>query len=187
MENILRGKLGEGYSARISAGYCWPWSNPRPDDTLVSDVHVGDWARPWNVKGDRAVGTAPPSALWATMNGGFDQVGCVYTAQGFEYDWSGVIIGPDLVARHGRIITVREANKDPDFKKRSVTDLQFDRHIRNIYKVLLTRGMVGTVVYATDPQTQEFLAELIEKPIDRWTGDRAPRVVVGRPGGGASP
>jgi hypothetical protein len=47
--------------------------------------------------------------------------------------------------------------------------------------------MVGTVVYATDPQTQEFLAELIEKPIDRWTGDRAPRVVVGRPGGGASP
>ena len=46
------------------------------------------------------------------MNGGFDQVGCVYTAQGFEYDWSGVIIGPDLVARHGRMITVREANKD---------------------------------------------------------------------------
>jgi DUF2075 family protein len=72
------------------------------------------------------------------MNGGFDRVGCVYTAQGFEYDWSGVIIGPDLVARHGRTITVREANKDPEFKKRSVTDPQYDRHIRNIYKVLLT-------------------------------------------------
>jgi len=162
MENILRGKLGEGRSARISAGYCWRWSDPRPDGTLVSDVRVGDWARPWNVKGDRAVGTAPPSALWATMDGGFDQVGFVYTAQGFEYDWSGVIIGPDLVARHGRTITVREANKDPESKKRSVTDLQYDRHIRNIYKVLLTRGMVGTVIYATDPQTQEFLAELIE-------------------------
>ena len=167
MENILRGKLEEGYSARISAGYCWPWSDPRPDGRLVSDVRVGDWARPWNVKGDRAVGTAPPSALWATMNGGFDQVGCVYTAQGFEYDWSGVILGPDLIARHGRMITVREANKDPEFKKRSVTDLQYDRHIRNIYKVLLTRGMVGTVIYAIDPQTQEFLAELIETTIDR--------------------
>jgi hypothetical protein len=167
MENILRGKLGEGYSARISAGYCWPWSDPRPDGTLISDVRVGDWARPWNVKGDRAVGTAPPSALWATMNGGFDQVGCVYTAQGFEYDWSGVILGPDLVARDSRIVTVREANKDPDFKKRSVTDLQFDRSIRNIYKVLLTRGMAGTVIYATDPQTQEFLARLIETTTDR--------------------
>jgi hypothetical protein len=167
MENILRGKLGEGYSARMSAGYCWPWSDPRPDGTLISDVRVGDWARPWNVKGDRAVGTAPPSALWATMNGGFDQVGCVYTAQGFEYDWSGVILGPDLVARHGRIIPIREANKDPEFKKRSVTGLQFDRNIRNIYKVLLTRGMAGTVIYATDPQTQEFLAKLIETTTDR--------------------
>jgi Uncharacterized conserved protein (DUF2075) len=163
MESILRGKLEEGYSARISAGYCWPWSDPRPDGSLVSDVRVGDWARPWNVKGDRAVGTAPPSALWATMNGGFDQVGCVYTAQGFEYDWSGVIIGPDLAARHGRTITVREANKDPEFKKRSVTDLQYDRHIRNIYKVLLTRGMVGTVIYAVDLQTQDVLADLIER------------------------
>jgi hypothetical protein len=162
LESVLRSKLGEGHSARISAGYCWPWSDPRPDDSLVSDVRVGDWARPWNVKGERAVGTAPPSALWATMDGGFDQVGCVYTAQGFEYDWSGVIIGPDLVARHGAAITVRGANADPEFKKRRVTDLQYDRHIRNIYKVLLTRGMVGTVIYAVDPETQQLLAELIE-------------------------
>ena len=162
MESILRGKMTEGYSARVSAGYCWPWSNPDRDGRLVSDVRIGDWAKPWNVKGDRAIGTAPPSALWATMEGGFDQVGCVYTAQGFEYDWSGVIIGPDLIARHGRTITVRDANKDPEFKKRSVTDLQYERHIRNIYKVLLTRGMAGTVIYAVDPQTREFLAELVE-------------------------
>ncbi len=162
MQDILRGKLAEGYSARVSAGYCWPWSNPGHDGRLVSDVRIGDWAMPWNVKGDRAVGAAPPSALWATMEGGFDQVGCVYTAQGFEYDWSGVIIGPDLIARHGQTLTVREANKDPEFKKRSVTDLQYDRNIRNIYKVLLTRGMAGTVIYAVDPQTREFLAELVE-------------------------
>jgi hypothetical protein len=162
MEHILQGKLDAGYSARISAGYCWPWSDPRSDGSLVSDVRIGDWARPWNVKGERAVGPAPPAALWATADGGFDQVGCVYTAQGFEYDWSGVIIGPDLVARHDRLITVREASKDPEFKKRSVSDLQYDRHIRNIYKVLLTRGMAGTVIYAVDPQTRELLARLVE-------------------------
>lgn len=162
MEHILRGKLDEGYSARMSAGYCWPWSDPRPDGSLVSEVRVGDWARPWNVKGDRAVNAAPPAALWATTDGGFEQVGCVYTAQGFEYDWSGVIIGPDLVFRHGRAITVREASKDPEFRRRAVTDLQSDRHIRNIYKVLLTRGMAGTVIYAVDPATRDFLAGLIE-------------------------
>lgn len=114
------------------------------------------------MKGDRAAGTAPPAALWATADGGFGQVGCVYTAQGFEYDWSGVIIGPDLVARHGRMITVREASQDPEFRRRSVTAPQADRHIRNIYKVLLTRGMAGTVIYAVDTQTREFLAELTE-------------------------
>jgi uncharacterized protein len=170
MESILRGKMTEGYSARVSAGYCWPWSNPDRDGRLVSDVRIRDWAKPWNVKGDRAVGTAPPSALWATMEGGFEQVGCVYTAQGFEYDWSGVIIGPDLVARHRRTVTVRDANKDPEFRKRSVTDLEYERHIRNIYKVLLTRGMAGTVIYAVDPQTREFLAELVETVMSPTAG-----------------
>src|SRR6202034_2734225 len=100
-------------------------------------------------------------------NGASAEAVCVSTAQELGYDWSGVILGPDLVARDGRVVTVREANKDPDFKKRSVTDLQYDRHIRNIYKVLLTRGMAGTVIYATDPQTQELLAELIETTTGR--------------------
>ena len=162
MEHLLRVQMEQGYSARISAGYCWPWSDPRPDGSLVNDVQVGAWARPWNLKGDRAVGDAPPSALWATNDGGFDQVGCVYTAQGFEYDWSGVILGPDLVWRGGRLTTVRAANCDPDMRnKTKVPELQFDRLVRHVYKVLLTRGMVGTVLYSTDPQTQEVLRQLI--------------------------
>ena len=91
------------YSARMTAGFCWPWSDP-VDGTLVADVKIGDWKRPWNVKGDRAVGgDAPTAALWATEPGGFSQVGCIYTAQGFEYDWNGVIIGPDLVIRDGML------------------------------------------------------------------------------------
>jgi hypothetical protein len=69
------------------------------------------------------------------------------------------------VARNGRLITVREANKDPDFKRRSITDLQYARHIRNIYKVLLTRGMVDTVIYTVDPQTREFLANLLKAEV----------------------
>lgn len=162
MESWLRSRMAEGYSARMAAGYCWPWSDPTPDGELVPDVVVGDWRRPWNVKGDRAVGDAPPSPLWATNDGGFEQVGCVYTAQGFEYDWAGVVLGPDLVWRDGRMVTVRGANKDPAFRSRSqVSDPQFDRLVRNLYKVLMTRGMVGTVLYSTDDETREQLAQLM--------------------------
>ncbi|WP_312881724.1 DNA/RNA helicase domain-containing protein [Actinomadura alba] len=161
LEAVLHSRLQAGFSARMTAGFCWPWSNPRKDDTLVLDVEVGDWVRPWNVKGERGVGNFPPSALWATADGGFEQIGCVYTAQGFEYDWNGVIIGPDLLWRNGRLITVRSASKDPALKKNGITDEQADRLIRNTYKVLLTRGMVGTVLYSVDEETQEFLAELV--------------------------
>lgn len=162
LESRLASRLKDGRGARMTAGYCWPWSDPTRDGHLVPDVQIGDWARPWNVKGDRAVGDAPPSALWATQDGGFGQVGCVYTAQGFEYDWNGVIVGPDLVWRDGRFVSRREFNRDPDFRSRTrVSDAEFDRLVRNVYKVLLTRGMVGTVIYSTDAETREALKRLV--------------------------
>lgn len=162
LEAMLRAKRDAGYGARMTAGYCWPWSKPRADQTLVPDVRIGEWARPWNANSDRAIGDAPGSPFWASDPGGFGQVGCVYTAQGFEYDWNGVIIGPDLVVRNGRLVPVRAENRDPDFKKEVFGDAEFDHHVRNIYKVLLTRGMVGTVLYATDAETRAYLAELVE-------------------------
>nr|WP_258544715.1 DUF2075 domain-containing protein [Micromonospora provocatoris] len=162
MEAFLQAKQAAGETARMSAGYCWPWSDPRPDDSLVPDVQVGGWARPWNVKSDRSVGDAPGSAFWATDPNGFGQVGCVYTAQGFEYEWSGVIIGPDLIARDGRLVTQRTESKDPAFRSRKqLSDFEADRLIRNTYKVLMTRGMRGTILYSTDPETRAYLASLV--------------------------
>jgi hypothetical protein len=164
MEAFLRARTADEppYSARMSAGYCWPWHDPLPDGSLVDDVRIDGWARPWNLKGDRRVGGAPPAPLWATEDGGFEQVGCVYTAQGFEYDWSGVILGPDLVWRDGRMVSVRAANRDPDFRStKTVSDADFDRLVRNVYKVLLTRGMVGTVLYSTDAETRQALRRLV--------------------------
>jgi hypothetical protein len=160
LEARLAARIEEGYSARIAAGYCWKWSDPTKDGKLVPDVVVGDWARPWNVKGERSVGDAPPASLWATREGGFHQVGCVYTAQGFEYDYSGVIIGPDLVYRDGRLVTDPNASKDPALN-RVASDKEADRLIRNTYKVLLTRGLRGTRLYSTDAETQQFLTSLL--------------------------
>lgn len=160
LERVLKERTSEGQTARIAAGFCWPWSDPNPDG-LVNDIVIDDWERPWNSKEDRRIGGAPPSALWATQEGGFDQVGCIYTAQGFEFDWAGVIIGPDLIWRDGEFQTVRAENKDPHFRGRTkISDEEFDTLVRHIYKVLLTRGMMGVVLYSPDTETRDALRTL---------------------------
>ena len=154
MEGRLRALLRAGHSSRISAGYCWPWSQPKVD-FLFPDIKIDGWERPWNNPKESRVGEAPGRSFWASDPGGFDQVGCIYTAQGFEYDYSGVIIGPDLVWRDGGWVARPEYSKDNQVRKSDLA--QFDRAVRNTYKVLLTRGMRGTVVYSVDPETHEML------------------------------
>lgn len=159
MELFIRERGIEGATARITAGFCWPWSNP-DGDRLVDDVVIGDWRRPWNVKPQHTVPYAPKSDLWSTDRRGIDQIGCVYTAQTFEYDWNGVVIGPDLLFRNGKFTVDRSASHDPAFRG-PIDDEIVERCIRNAYHVLLTRGVVGTVVYAVDPETHNALRRLI--------------------------
>lgn len=132
LEHLLRRKVREGYTARMTAGFCWPWHDPRPDGTLVNDIVIGDLSKPWNVKGNRATGGAPPASLWATDPAGFEQVGCIYTAQGFEYDWNGVILGPDLVWREDGWVAQPSTSKDPELKGRAAAEI--DPLLRNVYK-----------------------------------------------------
>jgi hypothetical protein len=166
MEWELHGKVDQGYVARMAAGYCWPWSKPRLDGTLVDDVTIGSWRRPWNLLSDRPLGGIPPSALWATEDAGFGQVGCVYTAQGFEYEYSGVIIGGDLVWRDDHWETRPTVSCDRDIKRASNSDAL----IRNVYKVLLTRGLRGCIIYAVDYETRQMLAGLGIPPLQAANG-----------------
>ncbi|MGY6658079.1 DNA/RNA helicase domain-containing protein [Amycolatopsis sp. TRM77291] len=160
---VLHQKELHGGVPRLAAGFCWPWSDPvmTPDGrALVDDVKIGGWQRPWNAKSERnkAVAGVPESNYWATDERGFGQVGCIYTAQGFEYDWSGVIFGSDLVRRDGMWVPQRQNSEDSAVKR--ADELHFGALIKNTYKVLLTRGMRGTAVYSTDPETQAFLEEM---------------------------
>lgn len=120
LEAFLEDRLTEGYAARMAAGFCWPWSDAVRGEPLQPDVRIGQWARPWNNKEERKHEGAPGRSLWATDDGGFGQIGCVYTAQGFEYDWSGVILGADLVWRDGRFVSDVRESKDPAFRGRTV-------------------------------------------------------------------
>lgn len=112
----MRSMLDSGYGARLAAGYCWKWSDPVPDG-LVADIEIGDWHRPWNNKKQSSHAGAPGTPFWASDPAGFDQVGCVYTAQGFEYDYSGVIMGPDLVWRTDRWVARPEYSFDTAVKR----------------------------------------------------------------------
>lgn len=144
----------------MTAGYCWPWSEATPGNPLVDDIVIGDWRHPWSVKGHRAVNGLPPSPLWALDHAGAGQVGCIYTAQGFEYDYGGVILGPDLLWRGDRWATDTAATRDHALDRASAAD--FDLWVRRTHRVLLTRARAGTVLYSTDSETLSLLHELAD-------------------------
>jgi ABC-type oligopeptide transport system ATPase subunit len=158
---LIHQRDSRGGTARIAAGYCWKWSDPVSEAGtagLVPDVQIGDWRRPWNAKPDRRVPGIPSAHFWATDERGFSQVGTIYTAQGFEYDWAGVIFGNDFVRRDDQWVARREYSHDPAVKRAAEED--FTRLIRNTYRVLLTRGVSGVCVYSVDPETQKYLRSM---------------------------
>ena len=59
----------------------------------------------------------------------------------------------------GRRLQRQPRPRLPDTKR--VSDAEFDLLVRNVYKVLLTRGLRGVYLYSTDPETQRFLEGLV--------------------------
>jgi uncharacterized protein len=168
LDRMIRERHAQGSTARIAAGYCWPWSKPREDGTLVEDVQVGSWARPWNAQPNsgRLARGIPKSHLWASEPGGLEQVGCVYTAQGFEFDYAGVIFGPDLIYRP-RVGWVGRPEFSHDGGLKRGTSLEdFTALVKNTYRVLLSRGLKGCYVYFMDEPTRTFF----ESRMDAFSG-----------------
>ena len=50
LDQMMAQSREEGTRARLVAGFCWKWSEVRPDGTLEPDVKIGAWERPWNAK-----------------------------------------------------------------------------------------------------------------------------------------
>jgi uncharacterized protein len=162
-DRLIKERIAAGATGRMTAGFCWPWSDPQPNGLLVADVAVGEYGRPWNAKSDagRLAREIPPENLWAYDPRGSEQIGCIYTAQGFEFDYVGVIFGPDLVYRHG-VGWVGDKTKSFD----SIVKRSGDRFVdlvKNTYRVLLTRGMKGCFVYFMDKETEQLFRSRTEK------------------------
>ena len=163
LEAEIRRRAESGASARMTAGFCWPWSNPRPDGTLVEDVVIGEYRRPWNAKPEagRLARGIPKSHLWAYDAGGIDQVGCVYTAQGFEFDYVGVIVGLDLTYDPDKADWVGHRDRSCDKTVKSGRE-RFADFVKNTYRVLLSRGLKGCYVHFMDRDTERFVRSRIE-------------------------
>ena len=155
LDALIRSKADEGHSARLTAGFCWPWSNPNPDGTLVNDVKVGNWQMPWNARPDagRLAPDIPPSNFWASDPNGINQVGCVYTAQGFEFDYVGVIWGRDLRWDPTTNDWIGDSSESYDSIVKRSGD-RFTDLVKRTYRVLLTRGLKGCYVSFDDRETR---------------------------------
>lgn len=152
-------------SARLTAGFCWPWSDKLDEKgDLVKDVQIGDFSIPWETHRNFSPRQIPKGYCqwfqWAFRPEGVKQCGCIYTAQGFEFDYVGVIVGPDLkMGEYGKLETDRSATKDPTLNRGDA-----DAYIRNIYRVLMSRGMKGCYVYFCDKEVEaHFRNKLVQE------------------------
>ncbi len=157
VKDLIMEKNKANNKARMVAGYCWDWIREGKNNSDVHDIQIGDFGMSWNLGS---------SSTWAIDPGSVNEIGCIHTCQGLEFDYVGVIIGEDLRYDDG-IIT--------DFTKRAKTDQSIkglkglyakdpqkalniaDRIIKNTYRTLLTRGQKGCYIYCVDEKLKEYL------------------------------
>ena len=160
--------------ARLIAGYSWVWPKAgRRRGTKVMHVQADGLALPWNYDGEN----------WASSKDGIEQVGCIHTSQGLEFDWMGVLIGDDLFCKDGSVKgdpakraktdvslkgwkkAIREAKDDPAAQQ--IVLEKVDSIIKSTYRVLLSRGRKGCYVWCKDSALRNYLKQrlsLAESP-----------------------
>ncbi len=157
--------------SRVVAGYCWKWPSKKNPAAWDIDMPAIGYRRRWNLDKD--------GSLWIVAPESVEQVGCIHTCQGLELDYVGVIIGPDLAYRDGRIAAdaTKRASSDQSVKGlKSMLKEEPERAraladviVKNTYRTLMTRGMKGCYVYCTDAPLAEYLRSRLRagpRPLD---------------------
>lgn len=160
LRDLIFEKNKENNKSRLVAGYCWNWISEGKEDSDVHDIVIDDFSMSWNLGN---------SKTWAIDNDSINEVGCIHTSQGLEFDYVGVIIGEDMQFDGEHIVT--------DFNMRAGTDRSMfgikkmynedsekalklaDEIIKNTYRTLMTRGMKGCYIYCEDMGLQAYFKE----------------------------
>lgn len=157
MREALREKNNINNKSRLLAGYCYEWvtqRNPLGDeyDIILED----NFKAKWNFGN---------TTTWAIDEESFDQIGCIHTSQGLEFDYVGVIIGNDLRCENNHVITdyTKRAKSDKSLKgiKTSRNYKLADEIIRNTYRTLLSRGQKGCYIYCEDKALSDYIKRIL--------------------------
>ncbi|QHF19597.1 DUF2075 domain-containing protein [Rathayibacter sp. VKM Ac-2762] len=158
----LRQREEETGLARLVAGYAWRWTSRK--DPSAADIEIQGERLRWN----------STQVDWIASPGSADEMGSIHTVQGYDLNYAGVVIGPDLRwdSEKGRLRVSRSDYHDKKGKEnnpgrmgRDYTDDELLQYIVNIYAVLLTRGMLGTYVYVCDDALRERLRTAFGRPL----------------------
>ena len=146
--------------ARLLAGYCWNWIVDGKNKSNVYDITIPEYnfAMSWNLENNQT---------WAIDSESINEIGCIHTAQGLEFDYVGVIIGDDLRYENNQIITdvSKRAKTDQSIKGLKTMSLKnpekakiiADEIIKNTYRTLMTRGQKGCYIYCTNKNLSNYL------------------------------
>ena len=152
--------------ARLLAGYCWNWIKDGKNKSDVFDITIPEYnfAMSWNLGN---------SQTWAIDPNSVNEVGCIHTCQGLEFDYVGVIIGNDLRYEDNKIVTdvTERAKTDQSIKgiyKMAQKDFDnamkvADEIIKNTYRTLMTRGQKGCYIYCTDKKLSDYLKKRLNQ------------------------
>lgn len=167
MVKEIRKKDDEFNLCRTVAGYAWDWKTKgkiKPfskDDAHLTDelikaglydIEIDDAKFIWNTKFDG----------WLSSPNSRNEIGCIHTIQGFDLNYAGVIIGNELRYMPERGLYIDRKNYKDANGLKTANDEELLRYILNIYKVLCTRGMLGTYVYACDDGVREYLKQFFK-------------------------
>ena len=157
MDQAIRDRDAEVGLSRMVAGFAWPWISK--NDSSLKDIEIDGLGLTWN----------RTAVDWINSPTSIDEVGSIHTVQGYDLNYAGVIIGNDLSYDPSakRIIFKRENYHDKKGKENNprlgieYTDEDLLTYVKNIYRVLLTRGIRGTYVYVCDPGLRKYLSEFL--------------------------
>lgn len=166
LHSLIELKNRSANRSRVVAGYCWKWPSKKNTNAWDIEMEQFGYRRRWNLSQD--------GSLWIVAPGSVEQVGCIHTCQGLELDYVGVIVGPDLTYRDGRIVTDASKRASSDQSVKGLKQMMktnadgartvADRIVKNTYRTLMTRGMRGCYVFCTDQPLAAYLRSLL-RPI----------------------
>jgi serine/threonine protein kinase len=165
LDELLLERVDKGYSARMCAGLCWPWSKSQEaKKSLPMDITIGSFSKAWTPHPgtNHLPKNVPSASYWAIVPQGINQVGNVYTTHDLSFDYIGVLFGNDLVYKSEDAQWASQAKECTDEILLSSRKPLLP-HLLNQYRILLSRGIKGVYVYFMDQDTEKYFLHHMEK------------------------